>query len=81
MNISFGSASKWNLAPLVHLHGPNCGARIVPTPKEEKRWRPYLGLNQREIAARLKVSAAMSAYLEMTFQGRYALFPKISRLR
>jgi transcriptional regulator with XRE-family HTH domain len=45
-------------------HCPSCGARIVPTPKELKRWRLNADLNQREMAARLKISAAYLAYLE-----------------
>jgi predicted transcriptional regulator len=45
-------------------HCPNCGARIVPTPKEMKRWRLNAGLNQREMGRRLKISAAFVAYLE-----------------
>ena len=43
---------------------PNCGARIVPKPKELKRWRLDAGLNLREMGARLKVSAGYVAYLE-----------------
>ncbi len=43
---------------------PNCGARIVPTPKELKQWRKAAHLSQREIAAILKISAAYVAYLE-----------------
>jgi len=45
-------------------HCPNCGARIVPTPRELRRWRLNAGLNQREMAKRLKISAAHVAYLE-----------------
>ena len=45
-------------------HCPNCGARIVPTPKELKQWRVEAGLTQRQLAARLKISAAYVAYLE-----------------
>jgi predicted transcriptional regulator len=45
-------------------HCPNCGARIVPTPREMKRWRLYAGLNQREMAKNLRVSAAYVTYLE-----------------
>ena len=45
-------------------HCPNCGARIVPTPKEMKRWRLDAGLTQREMGKRLKISAAFVAYLE-----------------
>jgi hypothetical protein len=29
---------------------PNCGVRLVPTPKELTLWREAAGLNQREIA-------------------------------
>src|SRR5208337_695282 len=39
-------------------HCPNCGARIVPTPRELKQWRRAADLTQRQIAARLKISAA-----------------------
>jgi transcriptional regulator with XRE-family HTH domain len=49
---------------LAMTHCPNCGARIVPTPKELKQWRKVAGLTQRKIAARLKISAAHVAYLE-----------------
>jgi predicted transcriptional regulator len=45
-------------------HCPNCGARIVPTPKELKQWRVEAGLTQRQLAARLKISVAYVAYLE-----------------
>ena len=45
-------------------HCPNCGARIVPSPKEMKEWRMTAGLTQRQMGARLKVSAAYVAYLE-----------------
>jgi predicted transcriptional regulator len=45
-------------------HCPNCGARIAPTPNELKRWRLDAGLNQREMAKYLKVSAGYVAYLE-----------------
>ena len=45
-------------------HCPNCGARIVPKPKEMRRWRLDAGLSQREMGARLKISAAFVAYLE-----------------
>ena len=45
-------------------HCPNCGERIVPTPKQFKQWRKAADLNQRQMAARLKVSAAYIAYLE-----------------
>jgi len=49
---------------LAPTHCPNCGARIVPTPKELKQWRQAADLNQRQMAARLKISAAHVAYLE-----------------
>jgi transcriptional regulator with XRE-family HTH domain len=45
-------------------HCPNCGARIVPTPKELRQWRKAAHLTQRQIGERLKVSAAHVAYLE-----------------
>jgi len=45
-------------------HCPNCGARIVPTPKELKQWRKTAGLSQRQMAAHLKISAAHVNYLE-----------------
>jgi DNA-binding XRE family transcriptional regulator len=45
-------------------HCPNCGARIVPTSKELRQLRKAAHLTQRQIAERLKVSAAYVAYLE-----------------
>ena len=45
-------------------HCGKCGARIVPTPRELKRWRQAAGLTQRQIAARLKITAGHVAYLE-----------------
>jgi len=45
-------------------HCPHCGERIAPTPKEIRLWRQAVGLTQRQIAARLKISAAHVAYLE-----------------
>lgn len=45
-------------------HCPNCGARIVPTPKELRRRRLDAGLTQRQMGQRLKISAAFVAYLE-----------------
>ena len=45
-------------------HCPNCGARIVPTPRELKQWRKAAGLTQRQMAARLKITAAHANYLE-----------------
>jgi DNA-binding CsgD family transcriptional regulator len=45
-------------------HCPNCGARIVPTPKEFKQWRQAAGLTLRQMAARLKITAAYVNYLE-----------------
>ena len=49
---------------LAMTHCTNCGARIVPTPRELRRWRLDAGLNQGEMAKRLKISAARVAYLE-----------------
>ncbi len=49
---------------LTMTHCPNCGARIVPTPRELRRRRLDAGLNQREMAKRLKISVAHVAYLE-----------------
>ncbi len=49
---------------LTMTHCPNCRARIVPTPREFRRWRLDAGLNQREMAKRLKISVAHVAYLE-----------------
>jgi predicted transcriptional regulator len=43
---------------------PNCGVRIVPTPKELRRWRLDAGLTQREMAKELKISAAYVTFLE-----------------
>jgi predicted transcriptional regulator len=37
----------------------------MPTPRELKLWRQRAGLNQRQVAARLKISAAYIAYLEV----------------
>jgi predicted transcriptional regulator len=45
-------------------HCPNCRLRIIPTPKEMKRWRLDAGLNQREMGKRIGVSAGYIAYLE-----------------
>jgi predicted transcriptional regulator len=45
-------------------HCPNCGMRIVPTPKEMREWRKAVDLTQRQMSARLKISAAHVAYLE-----------------
>ena len=45
-------------------HCPNCGARIVPTPRELKQRRKTANLSQRKIAALLKITAAHVAYLE-----------------
>ncbi len=49
---------------LAMTHCPNCGARIVPTPRELRRWRLDADLTQRQMATRLKISAAHVAYLE-----------------
>jgi predicted transcriptional regulator len=49
---------------LLPTHCPSCGARIVPTPRELKQWRQAADLTQRQMAARLKISAAHVAYLE-----------------
>jgi predicted transcriptional regulator len=45
-------------------HCPNCGARIVPSPRELKRLRVEANLTQRQMGARLKISAAYVACLE-----------------
>ena len=45
-------------------HCPNCGARIVPTPRELKQWRKAAGLTQRQMAAHLKITASHVNYLE-----------------
>jgi predicted transcriptional regulator len=50
--------------PVAMTRCPKCGTRIVPTAKEMKRWRLDAGLTQREMGARLKISAAFVAYLE-----------------
>jgi predicted transcriptional regulator len=50
--------------PVAMTHCPNCGARIVPPPKEMKRWRLDAGLSQREMAKRLRITASYIAYLE-----------------
>ena len=49
---------------LAMTHCPNCGARIVPTPKEFKQWRKAAGLTLRQMAARLKISYPHVSYLE-----------------
>jgi len=49
---------------LTMTHCPNCGARIVPTPRELKQWRKAAGLTQRKLAALLKITASHVAYLE-----------------
>src|SRR5258707_5191519 len=45
-------------------HCPNCGARIVPTPKELREWRRAADLTQRRMGKLLGISAAYVAYLE-----------------
>jgi predicted transcriptional regulator len=45
-------------------HCPNCGARIVPTPKALKQWRLDAKLSQREMGGRLNITASYVAYLE-----------------
>jgi len=57
---------------LTQKHCPNCGARIVPTPRELKQWRKAADLTQRQMAARLKISAAHVAYLESGKRSRSA---------
>ncbi len=49
---------------LTMTHCPNCGARIVPTPRELKQWRLAANLSQRKIGAILKISSSHVAYLE-----------------
>jgi predicted transcriptional regulator len=49
---------------LAMTHCPNCGTRIVPTPKEFKQWRKAAGLTLRQMAARLKISYPYVSYLE-----------------
>jgi len=49
---------------IAQTHCPNCGARLIPTPKELKRRRILAALTQRQMGARLKLSAAYIAYLE-----------------
>jgi hypothetical protein len=41
-----------------------CGARIVPTPKELKQWRLDARFSRREMGRRLKIAASYVAYLE-----------------
>jgi len=62
-------------------HCPNCGARIVPAPREMKKWRLDAGLSQREMAKHLQITASYVAYLEngkrspsATVIGRYWKF-------
>ncbi len=50
--------------PIGLTHCPNCGARIVPSPRELKRLRVEANMTQRQMGARLKISAAYVAYLE-----------------
>jgi predicted transcriptional regulator len=45
-------------------HCPNCGARIVPKPREMRKWRKAAGLNLHEMARRLEVTASYIFYLE-----------------
>lgn len=45
-------------------HCPNCGARLIPTPKEFQQWRESADLSQHEMAARLKISRAQISHLE-----------------
>ncbi len=60
-------------------HCPNCGTRFVPTPKEMREWRKAAELTQRQMAARLKISAAHVAYLE--HGKRYPSLTLIARYR
>jgi predicted transcriptional regulator len=48
----------------VPTYCPNCGARIVPTPKELQEWRKANGFTQRQMAAHLNVSPSYVTYLE-----------------
>ena len=49
---------------IVITHCPRCGAQIVPTPAELRRWRLDAGLSQREMGKYLKISTAYVSYLE-----------------
>ena len=43
---------------------PDCGAKLVPDPKEFLAFRESAGMTQRDVAAALKVKASHIAYLE-----------------
>ncbi len=43
---------------------PNCGTRLMPSPKEMLELRTTAGLTQRAMAALLGVKASFVAYLE-----------------
>ena len=43
---------------------PNCGVRLMPTPKEMKEWRQLAGLSKLDMAAHLGISPAYITYLE-----------------
>jgi predicted transcriptional regulator len=46
------------------VEGPNCGTRIVPTPREMKRFRLAAGLSQREMGEILKITSSYVTDLE-----------------
>ena len=50
--------------PVAVTHCPNCGARIIPTPKEFRRWRLEAGLTQIEMGVHLEVTGSYVTYLE-----------------
>jgi predicted transcriptional regulator len=50
--------------PVALTHCPNCGTRIVPTPREMKRLRLAAGLSQREMGEILKITSSYVTYLE-----------------
>lgn len=54
---------------------PHCGRPLSPSPRDLKRWRERLGLTQRKLGAKLGISAAYVAYLEM---GRRTAGPRLA---
>ena len=50
--------------PVALTQRPKCGARIIPTPSEMKRWRLAAGLTQREMGEHLEIYGSYVAYLE-----------------
>jgi hypothetical protein len=52
-------------ARLKRLTDRKCGARIVPTAKEMKKWRLKAGLNQREMGLHGVANCSVRVYLAL----------------